>query len=684
MSVKPIIPSIDSNKGTTNNLKVVHSAQNNLQPQSFASKSNVSFGGSPNMIVGLMDVIAAGGYAVSFILQDGVGFIIPRVGKGLLRGGEVKKDENGNEIIGKDGKPKRELNWQLARKEFLREIITGPSAFLIPLGLLGIIKKKFGKANNVRMDYIDGFQTPFAEYLKANVNNVVSGNLNKKDFYEKVFNDVIEKSINSELPKNEKITADEISRLSNEFAQKQIKIEEIMSDKTLNKKARNAKIAETGTVEDLFMKLKKSRIGGNVDETAIRISASNGKVKGGTISALLNAMNDYFDDAVKTTKKLVDNESNAEFIEKIVKQFTGKKLGSRLLTNLGLFGAVAAFYTQIPKLYNMGLKKNPALANVENNEIGGKEADKPSENSSKNPSFTGMSGFLEKAGNKVFSGKHAKKISDIFELSGPVITGTAMPVLLYGFCIPPRLIEAQDKYDYGEIGFRDLSAFTALLFGAKAIARLFSDGFTKVTGLALNKKNLEGRSFIQKIGDYLNPNDGRHFNLSSKQLESKYMNLQDYKGGVNGFIEFIDKSDGNIKKIFNYDKNIKEVVDKIVQKYTGKSFKESVSLEIKDALKKADAENSDLIKQFYDLFKKENGILNKAKTCNSTFGALSTIVLVPGFIMWLTNACERMTAKRTAKDLAEAKIEKEKEQIASARMKFVASQTPTMAGFLGK
>lgn len=36
-------------------------------------------------------------------------------------------------------------------------------------------------------------------------------------------------------------------------------------------------------------------------------------------------------------------------------------MGSRILTNLGIFGAVAAFYTQIPKLYNMGLKGNPAL-----------------------------------------------------------------------------------------------------------------------------------------------------------------------------------------------------------------------------------------------------------------------------------------------------------------------------------
>ena len=48
-----------------------------------------------NPVVGLMDFIEAGGYAASFIIQDGLGFITPRVGKGLVRGGKKKKDENG-------------------------------------------------------------------------------------------------------------------------------------------------------------------------------------------------------------------------------------------------------------------------------------------------------------------------------------------------------------------------------------------------------------------------------------------------------------------------------------------------------------------------------------------------------------------------------------------------------------
>lgn len=134
MSVKPIIPSINSNNNKVQ-IKNNSSSSNNLQ------KKNVSFrGGSPNIIVGMMDAIEAGGYPASFIIQDGLGFITPRVGKGLVRDAHDKKDENGNVVLDKNGKPVRQLNWALARKEFLREIITGPSAFVIPLAMLHVIK----------------------------------------------------------------------------------------------------------------------------------------------------------------------------------------------------------------------------------------------------------------------------------------------------------------------------------------------------------------------------------------------------------------------------------------------------------------------------------------------------------------------------------------------------------------
>lgn len=691
MSVKPIIPSINSNNNKVQ-IKNSSSSSNNLQ------KKNVSFrGGSPNIIVGMMDAIEAGGYPASFIIQDGLGFITPRVGKGLVRDAHDKKDENGNVVLGKDGKPVRQLNWALARKEFLREIITGPSAFVIPLAMLHVIKKHFGRGNNVKLNYIDGFQKPFTEFAQNNTDAIKNGTANKAIFYKKIFSNAIETSINSVLPDSAKMTADEISKTANNLTAKQIQIEKIKADKTLDKKAKKEALSKIGSVVDDFMKLKKGKIGGAVDEMAVQFAASNGKVKTGSIGEMVNAMSDYFDDAVKNTHEELKKGLKSENIESFVKKLTNRKMGSRILTNLGIFGAVAAFYTQIPKLYNMGLKGNPALqgtvADANPAANGNVPADKKvkGDNPSfgkKNVAFTGMGSFLEKAGDKIFNNKSAKTVSDIFELNGPIMSANAMTTLLFGFCIPPRLANAQDKYDYGEIVVRDMTAFTALLFGAKALSRVFSDVFSNITGLALNKKNMDGHNTLHKVIDYLNPNDTHHSVLSRKQLTSKYTHLEDYKGGVNGFMDFIESSGGDVKKAFSCDKKIQTSVDEILKSFNGKSFKDATSKEIKEVLKKANAQKSDSIKKFYNLFHENNGLLNKARTCNSSFGFLSTIVLVPGLIIWLTDFCEKMTEKRSKKDLAAAEKAGNTAQINAAETYLAEhnqpTKTPSMAGFLGR
>lgn len=669
MSVKPIIPSINSNNNA-NKLKV---NQNNV------NRNNVSFGGT-NLIVDSMDFIAKGGYAAAFCIQDGLGFILPRVGEGLTRGSK-KKDENGNPILDENGKQVREYNWALARKELLRELITGPSAFIIPwLSLKGI--NKLAPANNVKLNYIDGFNNAFTDFAKSNLTNIKSGNVEKTGFYRNVFENVIQESVNANLPVAEKMTPDEVKALASEYAQRQVKIEEIKADKSLNKAQRAEKIAQAGgSIEDSFMKLRKNKIGGTVNELAITIKSTDGKLRHGSIGELVRALGNYFDDAVKNTKKAFVDNADANLTD-VVKSFTHRRMGTRILTNLGLFGLVAAFYTQIPKIYNAGQKGNPALKGTaaDPSAINSAEKRKDSPKQGQEPSFGGLGGAMEKLGNGVFNNKAAKSISDIFELNGPVISGMAMPVLLYGFCIPPRLAHAQDKYDYGEVILRDMTSFTALLFGAKALSRVFSDGFTKHTGLALNSKNLEGRNTFQKIFDYLNPSDGRHTVLSSKQLDSKYTNLQDYKGGVNGFVEFIEKSGGNIKKAFTRDNKIQGVVDEILKDFNGKSYAEATVAEIKDALKSANANKTDLIKKFYSLFDSQNGLLKSAKTCNSAFNCLSTFGLVPLLIISLTQACKRMTERRTAADMAAQNQNNQAKQ----NLNIVASNAPTMAGFLNR
>lgn len=685
MSVKAIQTSLE----TRNNNAQIRRQKNQVTP---------SFKGTVNPVVGLMDFIDKGGFAASFIIQDGLGFIAPRVGKGILRGGKEKKDENGNPILDKNGKPKHEYNWEFARKEGLREVLTGPSAFLIPLGMLSFINRKFGTGNSVKLNYLDSFNNTFTEFAKENIEDIKAGNADNKklQFYEKVHKDTLNQTINAHLPEAERISDEKLNEIAKDLSERQIKIEEIKANKSLNKKQKAAKIGEIGSIEDSYMKLIKSKMRGNVNELAVQISSSNGSVKHGSISELLGSMNNYFGDAVNNTKAALKKNTSAN-IEEVIKKFTNRRMGTRFLTNMSMYGAVVAFYTVIPKLYNLGLKGNPGLkgtaADPELLNSDKKEDKVQDNNRQKDIAFKGgMTGFLEKTGEKVFNGKKAKAFSNIFEFNGPVIPGTAMATLLYAFCIPPRLVQAQDKYDRGEIIVRDVTSFTALLFGAKALARLFSDGFTKLTGLALNKKDMDGRNVLQRIGDYLNPNDSRHSLLSSKQLDSKYTNIKDYKGGVNGFMEFIEDSGGNLKKAFAQDKNIKESVENILKDFNGKSYKDATADEIKEALKAAHNKGNDLINKFYKLFESENGLLKRAKTCNSAFSFLSTLILVPSLIIWLTNVCEKMTAQRTAKDFAEAQAKKAAEeakkqpepQVLQGIASHTATNKPSMAGFIGK
>jgi hypothetical protein len=634
-----------------------------------------------------MDFIEQGGYAASFIIQDGLGFITPRVGKGLLRG-SLKTDENGQPVMDENGKQKRELNWQLARKEFIREIITGPSAFLIPCAMFYGIKKWGGAANNVKLNYINGFEEPFTKFAQANADKLVSGAaLDKKQFYKNVYAEIIERSINSKLPEGERIPTGRIDETAGKMAERLTEAEKIMADKTIKgKKAKRAELAKLGeSVEDMFMKLKKSNLGGAVNELAVEFNDAKGGTKGGNISELGKALGEYFDDAVKSIKKSLGENISPENIEKEIKHFTNKRMGSRVLTNLGVFAAIALFYAQIPKLYNMGQNGNPALKGTALNNTQNEQ--QKSDNKAKQVAFTGGFGkALSTAGETIFSNAKLKKLSDIFEFDGNIISGAAMPVLLYGFCIPPRLRKAEDKYDYGEIIFRDMTSFTALLFGAKALARLFSDGFTKITGLALNKKDLSNRNVFQKVFDYLNPLDKRHSVLSSKQLESKYTNIDKYKGGVNGFMQFIEESGGNIKKALSKDKKIKAAVQDILNEFgDGKSYADATVTEIKDALKAAHG-NADktLIQKFYSLFGNENKLLSKAKTCNSAFGFISTIILIPSLIIWIASKCEKMTKQRAEQDMAAAEAERSQQAAKHlARRGQLAGQIPTMAGFLG-
>lgn len=648
MSVKAINSSTDVVRYNRSEKK-----KNNQHQQTFT--------GSFNPIVMLMDAIDRGGFAASFIAQDGIGMVAPRIYEGLNR--NRKEDEN--------GKKTGPLNWEFARREGIREVLSGPSAFLIPLGILSIIKRVSGSANNVHVSHIKTLGQNLTEYIAKNPEQLKNSVELKRGYYAKVFENALRNSTDESFVEND------VKNTAKKFADTLVEVETKRAEK--NRKSANELYSKL--VEE-YMNIRKSHAAPSSDELGVTMKMSDGEL-GTNIRRLTQSLTDYTGDVLnKAAKKGISPENIQEFIAKFNKQ----RAGTRVLSNLGMWSAVVVFYTLIPKLYNLGLKHDPGLKGLEdtpdnksinNTKPDKKAADKTDKKEDKDVSFTGN--FVQKLGDTAAKKGGVSNILKIFEFNGASMSVPAMLTLLFGFCLPPRYVNAKSDKERKEILVRDISSFVAILFGAKALSRGFSDMFAKISGLALNvKPKNHSDGLFQKIKNYFTAGAGVEV-LSSEQIVSKYSDLSGYKDGINGFFKFLQENGGNVKKVLKLDKKVKENADAILQRFKNKSLKEATLEEIDDAFRKA--KGSIALENIYSIFSsKDNKFINRAKTYNSAFGFASTLVLVPAFMMWLARYCEKMTKNAVEKEKAEK--EKLQQNVLVQSAKFIPSNKPTMAGFL--
>ena len=648
MSVKAINSSTDVVRYNRSEKK-----KNNQHQQTFT--------GSFNPIVMLMDAIDRGGFAASFIAQDGIGMVAPRIYEGLNR--NRKEDEN--------GKKTGPLNWEFARREGIREVLSGPSAFLIPLGILSIIKRVSGSANNVHVSHIKALGQNLTEYIAKNPEQLKNSVELKKGYYAKVFENALRNSTDESFVEND------VKNTAKKFADTLVEVE----TKRAGKNRKSANELYSKLVEE-YMNIRKSHAAPSSDELGVTMKMTDGEL-GTNIRRLTQSLTDYTGDVLnKAAKKGISPENIQEFIAKFNKQ----RAGTRVLSNLGMWSAVVVFYTLIPKLYNLGLKHDPGLKGLEdtqdnkaenNTKPDKKAADKTDKKGDKDVSFTGN--FVQKLGDTATKKGGVSNILKIFEFNGASMSVPAMLTLLFGFCLPPRYVNAKSDKERKEILVRDISSFVAILFGAKALSRGFSDMFAKISGLALNvKPKNHSDGLFQKIKNYFTAGAGVEV-LSSEQIVSKYSDLSGYKDGINGFFKFLQENGGNVKKVLKLDKKVKENADAILQRFKNKSLKEATLEEIDDAFRKA--KGSIALENIYSIFSsKDNKFINRAKTYNSAFGFASTLVLVPAFMMWLARYCEKMTKNAVEKEKAEK--EKLQQNVLVQSAKFIPSNKPTMAGFL--
>lgn len=637
-----------------------------------------TFAGSFNPVVTVMDAIDKGGFAASFIAQDGIGMVAPRIYEGLNRNRQT--DEN--------GKKTGPLNWEFARREGIREILSGPSAFLIPLGILTIIKKASGTANNVHVDHINILGKNFSDFAVKNPTQLKNPAEFKKGYYAQVFENIFNNSTDKSFNVKEK---------AQHFADKLVEAE----TKRANKDRKGAGKIQSELIEE-YMKIRKQFASPSSDELGVILkSEEKNKTVNSNIKRIIQSLSDYSGDALAKTNKYISSQSGHTAEElakdgslaKYVKNFNLHRAGTRVLSNFGMWGAVVAFYTLIPKLYNMGLKHDPGLKGLESEDKADntvpKTKVKDENKKGKDVAFKGN--FASGIGSNAVKDGFLGKLFNKFEFNGASMSVPGMLTLLFGFCLPPRYINAKSDKEKKEIVVRDVSSFTAILFAAKAMARGFSDAFAKISGLALNVKPEDhNKSILHKVKNYFTAGAGIDV-LTSEQITSKYSNIEDYKDGINGFFNFLEENGGDVKKVLNIDKNVKTQAEKIMTDFGGgKSLKDATLEEIHTAFKKA--KGSDALENIYTVFKsKDNRFINRAKTFNSAFGFASTLVLVPMFMMWLARYCESMTKKAIAKEKEQKALATATTEPAPAQQNskpvattVTSAKQPTMAGFLNK
>ncbi len=641
-------------------------------------RSNVSFGSMGNPVITLMDAIDRGGFAASFIMQDFLGMAGPRFLAGIYRNHD------------KTGK----LNWDFAKKEGTREVLSGPSAFIIPAIIISFVKRISGTANNVPVDFIKGLSETFKDYAKTNVSELSNVAAAKNGFYESVFKNLLSTSTNNSLKSEE---LDEAARV---FAEKLISAEKAPK-KGFWKHVTGKHVA--GSAQELhhdllkdFVDIRKKYNGVNSDKVVAEYTGQNGKKIATSFKSIVSYMNDYANDAIKNVNKKFKGVKNIQpqDVENFIVTLGKRRSGSRFLTNMSMWLAVVGFYTIIPKLYNNVTKgRDPGLDGLDVQEQNSNKTSNPTfskdnkkhkaekaDNSVKvEPSFTGIGNFMAKVGDTVTDKKFIKGLSDGFEFDGATMSMPAMLSLLFGFCLPPRLLHAQSNTDRKEILFRDITSFLSILFGAKLLTRIFSDVFAKTSGLALNiKPHNNEDSVFKKIWHYVYPSGGVQV-LDDARIKANYSNVASYKDGINDMFRFIDSNGGNVGKMLNIDKDIKAASEKILGKAPDGNMKLDDIIKAFDKAKDTDSYKS-IVRKLAD---ESNTIVRRAKTYNSLFGFASTIFLVPALMIWISRHCEKMTKQHIAEQKKQSMTDMAKQTQIPDSMQVVTNK-PTMAGFLNK
>ena len=625
--------------------KIQDTCKKNDAPSFKAGSGGVAF----NLVGNAMQWIQDKGFLASFLIQDGLGMTLPRVGTAYMRDREVTG----------------ELNFHEGKEVLLREGLTGPIMMaMAPLMLA--ITAKFGKTTTVNSQLIKRFGNSFKELI-SNKNFDKELLKNKEALKEEYFKHNIKSILENTLGKGKYESKDVeyiLNHLKNyENPPEKLNVKGLFKKKNYKKQCLSEIEAHINNLQythssDLGM-LDKLKVG-----TGDSIRAYDAKE---TMDALLK----YSDDII------VKNKHLTEITEEGAENFKNAAITKRMLTTIATVAATLGAMSYIPKIYaksdiapgaRTALQMKAAmeqerLEQNNSNEVSFKAKGKPDKN------------WLSKIG-KFISEHQNENISSEFEYNGHNFTNTLMGLLSVGGLLLPRGLRAynralvdengkKDKTELYEILIRDLTSSLSVIFAVPMLTRAFVSAYENKTGFVLMHKDRE-QSKLKNFVDLINPYSKAHV-LTNKEIESLYYGVDSGDKLLN-FCKYIDKNNGDLEKIFAKSDSAGEIFNEKTLhleklKNLSKKEKNSKIIEyIQDFIKKDKNLVDDSVKNMMQGAKREikgNKLLSYAKGLNSMPAAIATFVISPILLGWfIPTITYRNTRRIHAKHEREAQKNK--------------------------
>lgn len=592
-------------------------------------KKNTSFKSSLGMNLlsasgALMQGIENKGFAISFLIQDGLGMTLPRTLTGFYRDREVTGEYNkkeGFEVLGREG-------------------MTGPfMMFVAPFMLWATGKFCKSAGTNTRLLKIIG--NNFKSMLEGNKLSQTVKN-DKEAFKKEFIRFNIEKFYKETIPED-KQAEETINYIISEFEK-------------FNSK--DKKISEEG-YKNILNKLndKMVQVSPNLENICRLSSELNGKKQTFASGDVIKAIKNFANDAIEKNKEYKEIDSNAA--ENIKNNLAAKRLGFNIATVATTLGGLSI----LPKIYAYNSVAPGAQHLV--------QQDKTNNEASENVTFKGKGinseNILSKIG-KFLTEKVPSWFQQEFEYNGYNFTMSLMACLsLFGLLLPRglraydrALVDENGKKDMTEIHeilLRDTISSLGVVYTVPILQKGIVGSYENKKGFILTNRASMNKTGFQKFIDAINPYSSLKL-LSNTELQALYGNIDSKEKMVN-FTKFIDNKGGDLEKVLSKSTTAGEVFnDKTFSldsiRKNAKHEKNKKIIEFFEKLEDNKSTKDLIIKLMNDNgIGKKSSISKFARGLSSVPGFLSTVIISPILLGWFI---PRLTYANTRKKHATMNI----------------------------